>query len=92
MNATARPGPRALGVVYGTGSSNGHARVTVNGRVMIDLLDCFSPVRNMSNEVVLSLAGLPNLPLWTLRFEAIGTWTSGSKDSFVQLVGVNVYE
>jgi hypothetical protein len=90
VNAT-RPAPRALGVVYGTGSSNGHARVTINGRVMVDNLDTFSPTTNLSNEVVFPLAGLPNLPLWVLHFEAIGNWTKGSKDSYVEVVGLNIY-
>ena len=54
-------------------------------------LNTFSPQTNYTNELRLSLKGLPNNPLWVLSVEATGKWQSGSKDSFIEVVGVNVY-
>jgi hypothetical protein len=90
VNATAAPFPTSVGLVYGTGSSNGYARVAVNGQV-ITTLNTYAPATNYSNELVIPLKGLPNHPLWVLTVEATGTWQSGSKDSYIEVVGVNVY-
>lgn len=90
VNATSPPFPTSLGLVYGTGSSNGYARVAVNGQV-ITTLNTFAPATNYTNEFVVQLKGLPNHPLWVLTVEATGMWQSGSKDSYIEVVGVNVY-
>lgn len=86
--------PTALGLLFGCGSSNGYARVTVNGQVVAEALNTFTPgPANYSHElrVPLNRSFFPNLPLWVLSFEATGRWQSGSKDSYVELQGVNVY-
>jgi len=91
VNATAPPFASALGLLYGTGSSNGYLRVSVNGAVLATL-DTFSANgTSYANEAVFELKGLPNHPLWVLAVEATGTWQSGSKDSFIEVVGLNVY-
>ena len=90
VNATAPPYPASLGLLYGMGSSNGYARIAVNGQV-ITTINTFGPQTNYTNELILQLKGLPNHPLWVLTVEATGTWQSGSKDSYVEVVGVNVY-
>ena len=89
VNATAPPFPKALGLLYGTGSSNGFLRVSLNGAVLATL-NTFNATTGVS-EAVFPLAGLPNHPLWVLSVEATGTWQSGSKDSYVEVAGVNVY-
>jgi len=92
VNATQPPLPTALGLLYGTGSSNGFARVSVNGQVVAAALDTFAPQTNYSSEFVVELKRpLPNLPLWVLAVEATGEWQAGSKDSFIEIVGLNVY-
>lgn len=90
VNATAAPHPTALGLVYLSGSSDGHLRVTVNGQVITEL-DTFSAAPGTHEFLVPLRRPLPNLPLWVLSAEATGVWTSGSKDSYVQIAGVNVY-
>ena len=92
VNATATP-PFAtrIGLLYGVGSSNGYARVTLNGAVVAAALNTYAPATSYDNEAVFSLKGLPNHPLWVLGVEAVGTWQSGSKDSYIEVVGVNVY-
>lgn len=91
VNATEPPTPRAVGLLYGTGSSNGFARVSVNGAIVADL-DTFSPTTNYTNELYVPLERpLPNLPLWVVAVEATGLWTNGSKDSYIEIVGLNVY-
>ena len=89
VNATAPPFPKALGLLYGTGSSNGYLRVSVNGAVLATL-DTFNTTTGVSEEVF-QLAGLPNHPLWVISVEATGTWPAGSKDSYVEVAGLNVY-
>jgi Alpha galactosidase A/Alpha galactosidase C-terminal beta sandwich domain len=90
VNATAPPYPTAIGLLFGTGSSNGYMRVSLNG-AEVATLNTFSAVTSLVNEQVIQLKGLPNHPLWVLGVEATGTWQSGSKDSFIEVVGVNVY-
>lgn len=90
VNATAPPFPTALGLVYGTGASNGFLRVSVNGAVQ-STINTFAPSTSYWNEAVFELRGLPNHPLWVLTVEATGTWQSGSMDSYIEVVGVNVY-
>lgn len=90
VNATAPPYPTAVGLVYGLGSSNGYARVSLNGAVVAAQLNTFAAATGTA-EAVFQLKGLPNHPLWVLTMEATGTWQSGSKDSFIEVVGVNVY-
>ena len=90
VNATTPPYPKALGLLYGTGSSNGYARVTLNGAVVAQQLNTYATSTGTA-EAVFQLKGLPNHPLWVLGMEAIGTWQSGSKDSFIEVAGVNVY-
>ncbi len=91
VNATSPPFPTAVGLLYGMGSSNGFMRVSLNGQVVVPALNTFGAVTNYTNELVLPLKKLPNLPLWVLAVEATGTWESGSKDSYIEVVGVNVY-
>ena len=91
VNATAPPHPTQIGLLYATGSSNGYCRVSLNGQIMEDALNTFSPQTNYTNEFLMSLKGLPNNPLWVLSVEATGKWQSGSKDSYIEVVGVNVY-
>jgi hypothetical protein len=94
VNATVAPTARRLGLVYGTGSSNGFLRVTVNG-VVLGEVDTFNATTAYTSEYVVELFPnanhLPNMPLWVLVAEATGTWRKGSKDSFVEIVGLNVY-
>lgn len=91
VNATTPPHPTALGLVYGTGSSNGYANVSVNG-VLITTLNMFTRQSNYTNEFKVELKRpLPNLPLWVIAVEATGTWQSGSMDSFIEVIGLNVY-
>ena len=90
VNATLGPFPTALGLLYGTGSSNGFLRVSVNGAVQATI-NTFDMNTSYWNEAIFSLKGLPNHPLWVLAVEATGTWQSGSKDSYIEIVGVNVY-
>lgn len=89
VNATAPPYPTAIGLVYGVGSSNGFLRVTLNGAV-VATINAFAPQSN-TTEAVFQLKGLPNHPLWVLAVEATGTWQAGSKDSYIEVAGVNVY-
>ncbi len=91
VNATAPPHPTSIGLVYATGSSNGYCRVALNGQILEPNLNTFSQQTNYTNELRLPLKGLPNLPLWVLSVEATGKWQSGSKDSYIVVVGVNVY-
>lgn len=90
VNATEPPFPTKLGLLYGMGSSNGYARVAVNGAV-IDTINTFGSTTNYTNEFNVSLSGLPNHPLWVMTIEATGTWQKGSMDSYIEIVGVNVY-
>lgn len=91
VNATAPPAaPTAVGLVYGTGASNGFLRVTLNGAVQATLDTCAQETGYWT-EAVFELKGLPNHPLWVLGVEATGTWAPGSKDSYVEVVGANVY-
>jgi len=92
VGAVAPPHATALGLVYGTGSSNGHVRVSVNGALIAEV-DTFSrAAANYSNEFIVNLTRpIISLPLWVLSAEATGRWTAGSKDSFIEIVGVNVY-
>ena len=95
VNATApSDAPSALGLLFGAGSSNGFARVTVNGQLVEAALNTFAPgAANYSRElrIPLNRSFFPNLPLWVLSFEATGRWQAGSKDSYIELQGVNVY-
>ena len=91
VNATAPPFATALGLVYGMGASNGYLRVSVNGAVLATLNTFSSNGTSYANEAVFQLKGLPNHPLWVLAVEATGTWQSGSKDSYIEVVGLNVY-
>ena len=91
VNATAPPHPTQIGFLYATGSSNGYCRVSLNGQIMEPALNTFSQQTNYTNELRLSLKGLPNNPLWVLSVEATGKWQSGSKDSFIEVVLVHVY-
>ena len=91
VNATAPPFASALGLVYGMGSSNGYMRVSVNGAVLATLNTFSSNGTSYASEAVFQLKGLPNHPLWVVTVEATGTWQSGSKDSFIEIVGLNVY-
>lgn len=94
VTALAPPFPKRLGLVYGTGSSNGFLRVTVNG-VVLGVVDTYNETTAYTSEYVVELAPnvnkLPNQPLWVLVAEATGAWRSGSKDSYVEIVGLNVY-
>jgi hypothetical protein len=95
VNATAPPTARRLGLVYGVGSSNGFLRVTVNGVVVNESIDTYNATTAYSSEYVVELSPnvnhLPNSPLWVLIAEATGRWRAGSKDSYVEVVGLNVY-
>jgi hypothetical protein len=90
VNATAPPFATRLGLLYGTGASNGFLTVTVNGAPQPPI-NTFAESTSYANEAVFELKGLPNHPLWVLGVQATGTWQAGSKDSFVEIVGVNVY-
>ena len=94
VTALAPPFPKRLGLVYGTGSSNGFLRVTVNG-VVLGVVDTYNETTAYTSEYIVELAPnvnkLPNQPLWVLVAEATGAWRSGSKDSYVEIVGLNVY-
>lgn len=91
VNATAPPHPTALGLVYGMCASCGYARVSVNGAIVTEL-DTFNTSTTYDNELVIELKRpIISLPLWVLAFEATGTWRPGSKDSYVEVVGLNVY-
>ena len=90
VNATAPPFPVALGLVYGTGSSNGYLRVSVNGAPAATV-NTYAAATGYNSEFVVDLKGLPNHPLWVMAVEATGTWQAGSKDSYIEIVGVNVY-
>lgn len=83
--------PIAIGFLYGVGSSNGYARVSVNGQIITEL-DTYGSTMNYTSELLVELKRpLPNLPLWVVVVEATGRWQAGSKDSFIEIVGLNLY-